>query len=277
MGNSKSKGASAPEGAETVISFEDKKKRKSSRKNKTKAQEPEAAGATSKPVELPKGPLVAQDDETSSPPKVDLAAKSKKAANRLGVDISSNKAFANEKPVEGTAVGRKASRLFAAPKAERSKIYQALNPEKLFFESRREQEEKGKIELGRVGARDYNMLRDEDGNVIPEESDNEEYVDDEADYDTDDAPDFGELEAEMQELRKRRAAAEEQKREQMRKEWEAKKAAEEAERQAELDRIRAKEAQLAAQKEENNDDFVVQAQAKVAQETGAYFSGLSFN
>ena len=30
-------------------------------------------------------------------------------------------------------------------------------------------------------------MRDEDGNIIPEEDDDAEYVDDEADYDTDDA------------------------------------------------------------------------------------------
>eukprot|EP00045_Choanoeca_perplexa_P003785 m.33400 g.33400 ORF g.33400 m.33400 type:complete len:272 (-) comp12231_c0_seq1:300-1115(-) len=271
MGNSKSKAQDAD--PETSITFEDEKRRS------RKGSKGKKKNSPSKPKDiLGKGPVVAQEEEPSSgSPSVDLANKSKKAASRLTVDISNNAAFANEKP-EGNAVGRKASRLFTAPKGpERSKIYQALNPDKLFFESRRDQEEKGKVALGRLGARDYNQLRDEDGNIIPEEDDDEEYVDDEADYDTDDAPDFGELEEEMKALRERRSQAEDAKRAELRKQWEARKAQEEAERQAELEAIRAKEASLEAAKEENNDDFVTETQQRIARESSDYFSSLSFN
>ena len=109
-----------------------------------------------------------------------------------------------------------ATKLFTAEqnKPERSKIFQALNPERLYYESRREQSERDAVVLGRLGAREWNQLRDAEGNLLPEEDEEEngapvpwpggivcacrltlagrasdppEAPPDEADYDTDDA------------------------------------------------------------------------------------------
>lgn len=67
--------------------------------------------------------------------------------------------------------------MFAAPKGpERSRIFQALNPDKLWYETRREkaEAEDEKLNVGVLGDREYNVLRDADGNIIEEEDTGEE-------------------------------------------------------------------------------------------------------
>ena len=79
----------------------------------------------------------------------------------------------------------KGGKLFSAPEGpKKSKIYNALNPEKLWFESRREKEEsKGEttqisIRGGGAGmlnsAVDFQFERDDEGNIIQEEVQNGE-------------------------------------------------------------------------------------------------------
>lgn len=74
-------------------------------------------------------------------------------------------------------------KLFAAPSGpQRSKIWQALNPDKLYFESRREKVESDKVVISiRGGGESYAKMRDDEGNII-EESESE-YEDEEEDYD----------------------------------------------------------------------------------------------
>jgi hypothetical protein len=220
--------------------------------------------------------VVVAAEEPSSGPKPGTSP-SKRTRGRLTVDISNNAAFASEE--EENKNKPKATKLFSADqnKPERSRIFQALNPDRLYYESRREQSEREAVALGRVGARDWNHMRDEEGNIVEESDSEDEDVPDEADYDTDNAPDFGELEEEMKALRAKRAAAEDEKRKQMRLKWEAQKRKEEEDRQRELAAIAAHEAQLAAQKEEFASDFVTNAQRRVSQEAGQFLSEFSFD
>ena len=80
-------------------------------------------------------------------------------------------------------VEQKATKLFEAPKGpERSKIYQALNPQKLYYESRREKAEaEEEKEVIVIGQRDFGFLKDAEGNLIEEDDDEEE--EEEEDYD----------------------------------------------------------------------------------------------
>ncbi|EGD72650.1 hypothetical protein PTSG_04385 [Salpingoeca rosetta] len=194
---------------------------------------------------------------------------------------------------------KQATRLFKAEDKDtvgKSKIYQALNPQKLWFESRREREEKEEDAVrvdvracavggvyadddGRacVAAVSYARVYDDNGDVIAVDDDDDDDDDDEEeeDYDPDNLPDFGEYQKEMDEMRARRAAAQEARRKKMQEEWAAKKAAEAAALQREIDAIRQREAEI-TKKEEVTDDDVRVAQERVA-EAAAFLSGFTFN
>ena len=91
--------------------------------------------------------------------------------------------------MESTANGK----MFAAPEGpKKSKIFQALNPEKLWYESRREREE-SKEETIHVSIRgggagftrssvDFAVERDDEGNLVGEQLEGV-YEEDEEDFD----------------------------------------------------------------------------------------------
>ena len=170
----------------------------------------------------------------------------------------------------------KATKLFEAPKGpERSKIYQALNPQKLYYESRREKAEaEEEKEVIVIGQRDFGFLKDAEGNLIEEDDDEEE--EEEEDYDPENLPDFGEYQAEMDRLRAERARKQDERRRKLREEYERKKAEEEAARQRELEVIARKEAELKAKEETNADDFVEQARDRLEKETTSHLRRFSF-
>lgn len=201
---------------------------------------------------------------------------------------------------DATAVGRKAStanaqdpkagKLFAAPEGPKhSKIYSALNPEKLWFESRREKEEsKGEtvqisIRGGGAGmassAIDFQFERDEEGNIIQEAEEQNGDAGEpqpEENYDPKNLPDFGEFQKEMDELRAQRAAKQKDHQDALRRAHEEKKAKEEAVRQAELKEIMAREAALKAKEPGVDPSFVLSAQQRVEQEAIENFRTFSF-
>lgn len=168
-----------------------------------------------------------------------------------------------------------ATKLFAAPKPSenRSKIYNALNPEKLFFEHRREKEEQEKWTVsirggGDMGGRTYTQMTDDDGNVIevpdvaedgpPEE---EEVVDPK------NLPDFGEFQGEMEKKRAERAEKLRLHQEQLRQAYLKKMAEEEAERQKELAKIHAKQGQEKEEKQRRLTVIVEEAQTRLTEST----------
>eukprot|EP00054_Salpingoeca_dolichothecata_P028197 m.212033 g.212033 ORF g.212033 m.212033 type:complete len:341 (-) comp26153_c3_seq8:47-1069(-) len=210
-------------------------------------------------------------------PKKPEVTTSKSVANRLLVKTKN--VVQEESILEKKG---RATKLFAADDGpKKSKIYQALNPDKLFFESRREKEE-AKSEVVKIsvrgmntfidddddapdtGFRDYSVMRDDEGNIIEQEEEEEE---EEEDIDPKNLPDFGEFQEEMNAMRAKRAAELEARRAKLRAEHQAKKEAEEAERQAELKRIAEREAKEKARLSTNEDNFVVDALSRIEKET----------
>lgn len=191
---------------------------------------------------------------------------------RLTVDVSKNKAFEGMDLEEEERKKAKASKLFEAPKGpERSKIWKALNPDKLYYESRREKEEAAdETFVVEVGRRNYaEVMRDEDGNVIasPDDDDDDE-GEEEEDVDPENLPDFGEFQSEMEEMRRKRAEKEEQRRAELKRKWDEKKAAEKAALDAELKRIAEEEAKLAKLKEKEigGETLVADAHKRLTEE-----------
>ena len=85
--------------------------------------------------------------------------------------------------------------MFEAPKGpQKSKIWEALNPQKLYYESRREKEESEEEKvvinmrggmLGASGPADFSWARDDEGNIIEEEEEGFEVNEDDDNYDPD--------------------------------------------------------------------------------------------
>ena len=157
------------------------------------------------------------------------------------------------------------AKMFEAPKGpQRSKIWEALNPQKLFYESRREKEEQEEEKIvvnmrgGMLGSSvkgggiDFSYARDDEGNVLIEEEGNQEELDDD-NYDPNNLPDFGELQGVINEKRAEREAQAEKRRAALRAEYEAKKAREKAALDAEIALIRARDAKLKASLEVGTD------------------------
>lgn len=129
----------------------------------------------------------------------------------------------------------------------KSKIYAALNPEKLAYESRREKEEAANdtwtVEIRGGGktkhVADYAKMEDADGNLVNVLAEDEE--EEEEEVDVANLPTFGEFEVEMKQKRQEREQKLQEKQASLKKEWEAKKAAEQAETDKELAKIKAKQ------------------------------------
>lgn len=170
-------------------------------------------------------------------------------------------------------------KLFEAPKAQQhSKIHQALNPQKLYYESRREREEQedDKVVItmrgGGLGASvrgvgaDFSYARDDDGNFINDDPAGfDDGLDDEPDnYDPNNLPDFGELQEVINQRRKEREAEAEKRRAALRAEWEKKKAAERAAVEAEIARIREHDAKIKAAQEPKG-DVVAEARHRLSE------------
>eukprot|EP00051_Salpingoeca_urceolata_P004089 m.62551 g.62551 ORF g.62551 m.62551 type:complete len:418 (+) comp13359_c0_seq1:521-1774(+) len=215
--------------------------------------------------------------EASSAPEKPKTGIEKHVPNgvmsRLGVKVDTSHLKSRLEEEEAKAA---APKLFAVEKKnEQSKIFQALNPQSLYFESRREKAEKEERAVRvsiRGGGRSMNRLteeedfgfreveRDEFGNIIQEEESEEE-----EDFDPKNLPDFGEFQAEMDELRKARAEKQKEHQAELRRKWEAKKKAEEERLQREIEAIekRQKKEQKALGYDEK---FVKEAQRRLEQE-----------
>jgi len=199
-----------------------------------------------------------------------------------------------EAPAE-TPVGRKASaaaaqpaKLFAAPEGPKhSKIFSALNPEKLWYETRREKEEsKGdtvqiSIRGGGAGmassALDFQVERDEEGNILQDDEPQEEGGDQpEENFDPKNLPDFGEFQKEMDEMRAQRAAKQKAHQDELKRAHAEKRAKEEAIRQTELKEIMEREAKLKASEPSVDASFVLSTQQRLEVETQEHFRRFSF-
>eukprot|EP00047_Mylnosiga_fluctuans_P004848 m.236896 g.236896 ORF g.236896 m.236896 type:complete len:305 (-) comp13051_c0_seq1:165-1079(-) len=182
----------------------------------------------------------------------------------------------------------RASRLFAAPEGpQRSKIFQALNPEKLWYETRREKEENaeekehitirgGGAGMALHGAVDFMHERDAEGNIIEEEEEEDGDAEEE-DFDPHNLPDFGEFQEEMDALRKQRAEAQKKHQDELRQKHLERKAREEAERARELAEIEARENALKAKKPELDPELVRQAQARLEAAATEHYSTFRFS
>lgn len=184
-----------------------------------------------------------------------------------------------DKPAAAAAAEEPKVKMFEAPKGpQRSKIWEALNPQKLFYESRREKEEQEEDKIvvsmrgGMLGSSvkgggiDFSYARDDEGNVIQEEEQGDDDGEPEDDYDPNNLPDFGELQGVITEKRKEREALAEQRRAALRAEYEAKKAKEKAQLDEEIAKIRAHDAKLKASLEIGT-DVVKEAQARLTEVT----------
>lgn len=163
-----------------------------------------------------------------------------------------------------------ATKLFAAPKPSenRSKIYNALNPEKLFFEHRREKEEQEKWTVsirggGDMGGRTYTQMTDDDGNVIEVPDVADEEPEEEEVVDPKNLPDFGEFQGEMEKKRAERAEKLRLHQQKLREAYLENLAAEETERQKELEKIRAKQSVEKEEKQRRLTMIVEEAQTRL--------------
>ncbi|EGD77186.1 hypothetical protein PTSG_08279 [Salpingoeca rosetta] len=263
----KKKSSVSEQDAETIskISFEDANQPKTANGKPAKKE-----NGTPSPAE----PAEAESSSPSSPQDDKGKKVPKSIASRLTVPA----AAVDDDTTADSSNKPKATKLFEAPKGpEHSKIYKALNPQKLYYESRREkaeaEEDKEVIVLGQ---RDFGFLKDAEGNIIKDDDDEDEEEEEEEDYDPDNLPDFGEFQEEMDKMRAERAKKQEERRRKLREEYEAKKAAEEQARQQELARIQEKEAKLKASMEVNEDDFVDKARDRLERETSQHLRRFSF-
>lgn len=217
-------------------------------------------------------PIEVQDGNQAKKSELEKHAP-KSVVRRLSVPVVSTP---NDEAVVVADERTSGTKLFAAPKpnANRSKIYNALNPEKLHYESRREKEEqeddKWTVSIrggGDMGGRNYAVMADEEGNLT-EVADVEdgEPVEEEI-VDPKNLPDFGEFQDEMNQKRAERAEKLKQHQDKLRKEYLAKQAAEEQERQVELEKIRKKEAAQDAVKQKRMTEVFVEAQTRLQNST----------
>lgn len=198
---------------------------------------------------------------------------------KKGEEIEAAKAARQKKPEEP-----KAEKMFAKPEGpKRSKIFQALNPEKLYYETAREKaeaadtKEKLLIRGGALGAgpNDFAAARDDDGNIIDEPV--EEDAGEEDTFDPNNLPDFSpEEKAELERRKKEREAAQVQKQERLRAEYLKKKAEEDKKRDAEVKKIKEEEAKRKKSQPTEDPNFVKQTQARLEQETKDSFRDFSF-
>lgn len=162
-------------------------------------------------------------------------------------------------------------KMFTSGEAEsHSKIYKALNPDKLWFESRREREmakeddEDDDIDfkLFMRSGDDFGMrIQDENGNVIGEDEELGEDVVPAV------IPTFDpETEAELKQLRQEREKKLRERQDALRAKWLKQKEEEERKRQEEIKRILEEEKKM-KKKEEVSDDFVKQAQLRMSEST----------
>ncbi len=174
------------------------------------------------------------------------------------------------------------SSMFAdAAAAKHSRIFNALNPQPLAFQTARDRAERDEtVDMGRIGVRGYfstQAARDTDeadfesfasqmdGGDLEGDEEEEESEPVPDSFDPHNLPDFGEFTEEMMARRAARAAEEQRRREQLQREHAARKAREQAAMAKELAEIQAREAAKKS-KEQVTDDMVREAQARVAKE-----------
>eukprot|EP00042_Codosiga_hollandica_P020151 m.64338 g.64338 ORF g.64338 m.64338 type:complete len:264 (+) comp49707_c0_seq4:68-859(+) len=253
MGGSGSKNKGEEKPSKKASVKESKKEERSKSVKETKSEKAKEVPIFAAPTEPPKA-IDVEKHETK-------AIKGRLAA---GVDTSHLKSALEEKEA------RMAQKMFTPAQEEKhSKIYNALNPQNLWYESRRSKEmakenegDDDEDEDEKVQIRDSFSARivDDTGNVMVEE---EEAVEEEWDGKT--VPTFdAETEAELKVLRAKRAEELANRQQKLREAFLAKKAEEERLRQEEIKTILAEEAKK-KKKEEVSDSDVKAAQARVAE------------
>eukprot|EP00049_Salpingoeca_infusionum_P002588 m.58249 g.58249 ORF g.58249 m.58249 type:complete len:266 (+) comp11668_c0_seq1:221-1018(+) len=240
-------------------------------KKAEKASKPDKALKSANPIEEAAA-AAAQQEETKEKEVQSQQKLGRKATKSIAARLTVGSVDLDEDAKKST----KGTKLFAAPsQPEHSRIFNALNPQKLYYESRREKAEAEEDKIV-IGQRDFtSVLRDDDGNIIDQEESSESG--EESDYDPENLPDFGEFQGEMDKMRQERAKKQDERRAKLRAEYEAKKKAEEEERQKELALIKAKEDKIqAALNAEQDDSFVEQAQSRVEEEATQHLRRFSF-
>jgi hypothetical protein len=174
---------------------------------------------------------------------------------------------------------RNTTEIFSDNQTKHSKIFLALNPQPLAFQSARDRAEREETEqLGSVGVRSY---FDATAASAPEnesfdgfgggdfgggdDDDDDGEMEDPNHFDPHNLPDFGDFTEEMMQRRAARAVEEQKRRDQLAKSFAEKKAREKAEMDRELAEIQKREAEE-AKKKQVADTFVVEAQKRIASE-----------
>lgn len=165
----------------------------------------------------------------------------------------------------------KSEKIFEAPKGpEKSKIWQALNPTQIAYQSRREKEEDAQGEKWSVeirgggksgGGVSYQKMTDENGNLVDVLDDEEEEEEEEVDVKS--LPNFGEFQAEMDAKRQERQKKLEEKQNELRRSYTQKKEAEQAIIDKEMALIKAKADAERKKKQEEEDRMFKEVQVRL--------------
>eukprot|EP00053_Salpingoeca_punica_P011723 m.104447 g.104447 ORF g.104447 m.104447 type:complete len:255 (+) comp15758_c0_seq1:1626-2390(+) len=247
--------------------------------SKRKASETPAASAKGSAASVKaEKPATLKKDKSKDKVKDKDAKQSEADLLKRAAELEAQRAASKKKKEED-----KPEKMFAKPEGpKRSKIYQALNPEKLYYESAREKAEKEEtkaklvIRGGALGAgpTDFAVERDEEGNIIEQEPEEPEV---EETFDVNNLPDFTpEEKAELEKRRKEREAAQAAKQAKLRAEYLKKKEAEDKKREAEVKKIKEEEAKRLKSQPQEDPNFVKQAQARLEAETKDLFRDFSF-
>eukprot|EP00047_Mylnosiga_fluctuans_P014500 m.38944 g.38944 ORF g.38944 m.38944 type:complete len:443 (+) comp5539_c1_seq1:646-1974(+) len=206
---------------------------------------------------------------TSAPNEAETLARAAAAAEKLQVSSKTESAL----KVRGQ------TEMFNDAQSKHSKIWAALNPQPLAFQSARERAEREETEqLGSVGIRSYfdatvasmpeneafDGFEDADGGDDAGDDDDGEFEDPD-NFDPHNLPDFGEFTEEMMARRAARAAEEQKRKEALAKQFAERKAREKAEIERELAEIAKREA-IEASKNKVDENFVEDARKRMEKE-----------
>lgn len=235
-----------------------------------------ATSASNTPSARPvPSPSVTPSAPSKAPAGTATAAAAAAASAKATADLEAAKAAAEALKLSAKAEAAlrvRSTDMFSETKVKHSKIFDALNPQPLAFQTARDRADREDVEvLGSLGVRGYAeaSLALGDSEFVDDsmdaggEDDGEE--EEEEPFDPHNLPDFGEFTGEMLQRRAERAAAEQRRREALQREAAARRAREQAEMEKELESIRAREA-IENKKKKVDDSFVIEAQKRLESE-----------
>lgn len=209
------------------------------------------------------------EDPSATLKKVAEKHLSKDAGSRL--QVASAVPTVTSKLEEQEKNKASTEKLFDAPKGpEKSKIWKALNPNQIAYQSRREKEEEGtekwSVEIrggGRSagGGVSYQKMQDENGNMVDVLEDEDEEEEEEVDLKS--LPNFGEFQAEMDAKRLERQKKLEEKQLSLKRSYTERKNAEQAAIDKEMAIIKAKAAQERQLKEAEENRIMAEVQSRL--------------